>query len=140
MKGRHIFTYGSLMFEEIWQCVIRNPYQREIAWLDGFRRTCVLGDTYPVILPRSGEKDLQGFLYLSVNPLDLRKLDDFEGDYYYRRKVFPRIRSGNAYRTIESETYVLKPRYAHLASLRPWDPQGFEERHLKHFIRTYCTL
>lgn len=137
MSGRHIFTYGSLMFAEVWQDIIHAPYESHPAWLDGFRRTIIHGNSYPVVLPRAGERDLQGVLYLSISELNLRKLDRFEGDHYYRRRVFPRVKAGDGYHTIESEIYVLKPRYAHLASLRKWDPDVFEERDLKHFRRTY---
>lgn len=137
MGGRHIFTYGSLMFTEVWQNIVRRVYHRETAWLDGFRRTCIYNDSYPVVLPRAGEKDLEGVVYFAVDELDLRRLDEFEGDYYYRRRVFPRILKGGVAQKIRAEIYLLKPRYAHLASPRPWSPDFFAERKLKQFRRVY---
>jgi gamma-glutamylcyclotransferase (GGCT)/AIG2-like uncharacterized protein YtfP len=137
MRPRNIFTYGSLMFAEVWQDIVRGQYENHIAWLDDFRRTYIHGDTYPVILPRTGEKDLEGVLYLSVNELDLHRLDCFEGDYYYRRRVFAKIKTANGYKSIEADVFVLKSKHAHLASLRKWDANEFEKLHLKNFRRIH---
>lgn len=136
MRPRNIFTYGSLMFAEVWQDIVKLPYENQPAWLDGFRRTYILGDQYPVVLPRAGQKNLQGVVYFSVKNQDITRLDRFEGDHYYRRRVHPTIQADGQTKTIEADLYVLKPKYAHLASTRPWDPEIFEVRELRHFLRS----
>lgn len=137
MPPRHIFTYGSLMFPVVWQSIVKHNYEYQPAWLDGFRRTCIHGDNYPVVLPRAGQKNLEGVVYFSVKALDIRKLDEFEGEYYFRRRVYPTIQLDGKTTTIEADLYLLKPKYAHLASTRPWDSGVFGVRNLKHFLRTY---
>lgn len=137
MRPRNIFTYGSLMFAEVWQDIVKLPYENQPAWLDGFRRTYILGDQYPVVLPRAGQKNLQGVVYFSVKEQDIARLDRFEGEHYYRRRVHPTILVDGQTQTIEADVYVLKPKYADLATLRPWDPELFKVRHLRHFLRTY---
>ena len=66
------------------------------------------------------------------------RLDEFEGDYYFRRRIHPRIQHRDGtFEVIDAELYVLKPKYADLATLRPWDPEFFERRELKFFRRLY---
>jgi gamma-glutamylcyclotransferase (GGCT)/AIG2-like uncharacterized protein YtfP len=134
MRPRNIFTYGSLMFAEVWQDIVKLPYENQTAWLDGFRRTYILGDQYPVVLPRAGQKNLQGVVYFSVKEQDIARLDRFEGEHYYRRRVHPTIKVDGEPKIIEADVYVLKPKYADLATLRSWDPELFERRDL-HFFR-----
>lgn len=137
MPPRHIFTYGSLMFPEVWRSIVKQPYECQPAWVDGFRRTCIHNDNYPVVLPRAGQKDLEGVVYFSVKSQDITRLDRFEDEYYFRRRIRPRILLDGEPKTVEADLYVLKPKYSELASLRPWDPELFEARHLKQFHRTY---
>jgi gamma-glutamylcyclotransferase (GGCT)/AIG2-like uncharacterized protein YtfP len=137
MPPRHIFTYGSLMFPEVWHDVVKQRYESQSAWVDGFRRTCIQDDNYPVVLPRSGQKDLEGVVYFSVKSQDIARLDRFEGDYYFRRRIRPRILLDGDAKTIEADLYVLKPKYAELASLRPWDPEFFERREMRFFRKKY---
>lgn len=137
MRPRNIFTYGSLMFAEVWQDIVKLPYENQPAWLDGFRRTYILGDQYPVVLPRAGQKNLQGVVYFSVKHQDITRLDRFEGEHYYRRRVHPTIQVDGQTKTIEADVYVLKPKYADLATLRPWDPELFERRNLRFFRKMY---
>lgn len=137
MRARNIFTYGSLMFPEVWQNIVKLSYENQAAWLDGFRRTCIHRDNYPVVLPRAGQKNLEGVVYFAVNSQDISRLDRFEGDYYYRRRVHPTVQLDGQSKTIAADLYVLKPKYADLASLRPWDPEFFERRDLKFFRKMY---
>ncbi len=137
MPPRHIFTYGSLMFREVWQSIVKQDYESQPSWLDGFRRTCIQDDNYPVVLPRAGQKDLEGVLYLSVKSQDITRLDRFEGEYYFRRRIRPKILVDGSLKAVEADLYVLKPKYSDLATLRPWDPEFFERRELKFFRKKY---
>lgn len=136
MPPRNIFTYGSLMFADVWQNIVKQPYESCTALLDGFRRTCIHDDNYPVLLPRAGQKNLAGVVYFSVTSQDITRLDKFEGEYYFRRRVYPTLQLDGQTKAIEADLYLLKPKYAHLASTRPWDPEIFEARELRHFLRT----
>jgi gamma-glutamylcyclotransferase (GGCT)/AIG2-like uncharacterized protein YtfP len=137
MRPRNIFTYGSLMFPSVWQNIVKHSYDSQTALLDGFRRTYIYDDDYPVVLPRAGQKNLEGVVYFSVKHLDINRLDIFEGDYYYRRRAYPTILQDEQTQTVEADLYVLKPQYAHLASRRPWDPEFFARRELKFFQKRY---
>jgi gamma-glutamylcyclotransferase (GGCT)/AIG2-like uncharacterized protein YtfP len=90
-----LFVYGTLRVPEI-----RNKIAgREIAsggkdFLSGFRLSTI-GDgneTYPIIIEEVGiTKPIEGEI-LEVTAEELLKLDEYEGDWFVRRKV--KLKSG----------------------------------------------
>lgn len=126
----HIFTYGSLMFPEIWQRVVRGNCRSATATLPGFARYALADDTYPGMVAQA-EASVEGVLYYDVAPQDLAALDAFEGNEYRREDVNVVIESGES---------VIACTYIFLAEQRlsglPWEPQAFE---MSRFIGTYCS-
>ncbi|HEX8884050.1 MAG TPA: gamma-glutamylcyclotransferase family protein, partial [Noviherbaspirillum sp.] len=74
----NVFTYGSLMFAEVWQPLVSGRYPSGPAVLAGYRRFAVPGVTYPGIVAAPGQ-EVAGLLYRDVAPDDLARLDLFEG-------------------------------------------------------------
>ena len=126
----HIFTYGSLMFPEIWQRVVRGNYRSATATLPGFARYALADDTYPGMVAQA-EAVVEGVLYYDVAPPDLAALDAFEGREYRREKVNVVIKSGE---TVIACTYIFLAEQR-LSGL-PWEPQAFQ---MSRFIGTYCS-
>lgn len=126
----HIFTYGSLMFPEIWQRVVRGNYRSVTATLPGFARYALADDTYPGMVAQA-EAAVEGVLYYDVAPPDLAALDAFEGREYRREKVNVVIESGG---TVIACTYIFLAEQR-LSGL-PWEPQAFQ---MSRFIGTYCS-
>lgn len=126
----HIFTYGSLMFPEIWQRVVRGNYRSATATLPGFARYALADDTYPGMVAQA-EAAVEGLLYYDVAPPDLAALDAFEGREYRREKVNVVIKSGE---TVIACTYIFLAEQR-LSGL-PWEPQAFQ---MSRFIGTYCS-
>ncbi len=126
----HIFTYGSLMFPEIWQRVVRGNYVSATATLPGFARYALADDTYPGMVAQANAT-VEGVLYYDVAPQDLAALDAFEGSEYRREDVNVVIESGES---------VIACTYIFLAEQRlsglPWEPQAFQ---MSRFIGTYCS-
>jgi gamma-glutamylcyclotransferase (GGCT)/AIG2-like uncharacterized protein YtfP len=125
----HIFTYGSLMFPQVWQRVVRGDYRTAPARLDTYVRFAIAGETYPGIV---GQRDasVQGVLYFDIAPQDVAALDAFEGVEYRRDPVQVTLESGE---TVAAATYVyLLPQKL---SDSAWLPEAFE---MERFIRTYC--
>lgn len=116
----HLFVYGTLMFEEVWQALVEDRYITLPARILGYRRTRVIDDVYPVIRPAVSGKAVPGIVYLDVSPGDLQRLDQFEGQHYERRQV--RALPEDSFRPLRAQTYVLKDEFQHLASQTPWDP------------------
>lgn len=130
----HLFTYGSLMFSEVFNRVVRHQYQQTPASVRHFKRTRIRNDSYPVVLPHFAPEPLAGVVYLDISSPDFLRLDKFEGQYYQRQRVQVRSALGHC---VAAQIYVLRPKYRHLASKQPWSPQAFAQDQLKSFLDLY---
>ena len=130
----HIFTYGSLMYREVWTLVVRGNYRCESATLPGYRRKAVRGEVYPVALHALPEDRIDGTVYLDVDPDDVGRLDTFEGEYYRRRIADVSLPSGA---TLEAGVFVLHPNYHHIAADEDWDVERFQRSGLPRFLSSY---
>jgi gamma-glutamylcyclotransferase (GGCT)/AIG2-like uncharacterized protein YtfP len=128
----HIFTYGSLMYEQVWSRVVRACYRSASARLTGYRRCKVRGETYPCLVP--GKGTVEGRLYFDVNTNDLQRLDRFEGPGYDRVERFCYV-EGGLY--IPAGVYVWKEEYRYLVDPAPWLVRHFERDGLKRFLAAY---
>lgn len=125
-----LFTYGTLMFAPVWQSVVGRNCAGTPAWLDGFRREGVHGAPYPVILPDSQAKRLEGLLYRGLRHSDLKRLDDYEGHLYRRQTVAvwsPELGE------VRAQTYVLRPQWRRLASGRAWNPGAYQSQRMRPY-------
>ncbi len=82
----NVFTYGSLMFDAIWESVCLGQYSKRDAVLTGYARYCVSGESYPALIPETGGQ-VAGKLYVGVNEEDLQRLNQFEGNEYVLRTI-----------------------------------------------------
>lgn len=116
----HIFTYGSLMFPEVWQRIVRGACRSAPATLAGYRRRIVRNVSYPGMVPDPGES-VPGLLYLDVDLQDVQALDRFEGAEYERRDVQVMLTDGS---TMQAQAYV----YLHPERLSDlaWQPERFD--------------
>lgn len=125
----HVFTYGSLMFPEVWQRVVRGDYRSAPAVLDGHARFALAGETYPGTIARTGAS-VAGIVYFHVSDADVAALDAFEGSEYRRDRVQVRLDSGALE---DAHTYIyLRPQKL---SESPWLPEKFQ---MQRFLGTYC--
>ena len=131
---RHIFTYGSLMFADVFDNIVRGRYQPVPAYIKQFKRTQIHGDSYPVVLPNPHAGVLQGVVYLDVSTTDCRRLDRFEGVYYKRQSTQA---WSDAHEPLQVDLYVLKPKFRYLASRRPWSAEDFQNKHKQRFRKLY---
>lgn len=132
----NIFTYGSLMFPEVWERVVGSNYHCSSARLDGYLRRQLRDEIYPVIVQHGPASHVDGRLYIGVSTEDLARLDRFEGEYYVRRSV--EVITGREGTSCEAFAYVLSEHYRHLLSDREWDPGFFREHGLRLFLDHYA--
>ncbi len=125
----HVFTYGSLMFPDVWSLVVAGRYAGVRATLAGHARFAIRDELYPGMVVRP-DATVDGILYLDVDEADLARLDRFEGDDYRRATVAVSCADGVAR---EGGTYLYLPADRLLPS--PWRPDAFE---LQRFIDGYC--
>ncbi len=125
----HIFTYGSLMFPEVWTRVVRGGYRSAPARLDGFARFAIRDETYPGMVPMA-RGSVQGVLYFDVAAEDVAALDAFEGEQYRRDTVHVTPDAGEV---LVAGAYIyLLPENL---SESPWRPEAFR---MARFLETYC--
>jgi gamma-glutamylcyclotransferase (GGCT)/AIG2-like uncharacterized protein YtfP len=129
----HIFTYGSLMIPAVMQAVTACHFLSISASLQDYARYRVTGESYPAIVSEKGALT-EGILYFHVDPGSVKRLDDFEGEWYVRIPVKIRTAAG---RLLRAESYVFKEKYRNLLSSEEWDVNTFEIKHLKAFMQSY---
>ena len=128
---KNVFTYGSLMFDEVWRRVVRGNYRRADASLADHERRAVRGETYPGLIAAPGAS-VAGVVHLDVDAADLARLDEFEGAPYERRSVMLDV-SGQP---VPAEVYVFRDP-ARLEPA-PWDVGLFERAGIHEFLSNYC--
>lgn len=130
----HIFTYGSLMFDQVWSRVVQGSYDRCEAILQGYDRKSVRDEVFPVLVPSTISSQVPGKLYLNVSASDLARIDQFEGDYYLRKSEQV-VTEDLA--ILPAEVYVLKEEYYAIISSKKWDPQHFSTSGIHLFMHRY---
>jgi hypothetical protein len=65
-----------------------------------------------------------------VTPLELERLDDYEGELYERRSLGVWVGA----QTLQAFTYLLRREYRALLSAEPWQLADFEREHLASYL------
>ena len=135
MKTTHIFTYGSLMYEPVWQSLVTQNYAFQMGSVHGFERKSVLQQTYPALVPSPHTAScVSGKVYLNVSAKDCRQLDAFEGEEYDRISLRVELATGEQ---IQADTYVFKPEFYHRVDKSDWSVTEFENQGLTEFLQHY---
>jgi gamma-glutamylcyclotransferase (GGCT)/AIG2-like uncharacterized protein YtfP len=129
----NIFTYGSLMFPAVMKAVTGREFPSRKARVKKYARFKVKGESYPGLTP-SESALTDGILYLNVDPLSVRRLDDFEGKMYERVEVQADGLDGESF---PAHVYLIRAQYRDRLSSSEWDPQDFERAHLLEFMASY---
>jgi gamma-glutamylcyclotransferase (GGCT)/AIG2-like uncharacterized protein YtfP len=127
----HLFTYGSLMFENVWHKLVKGNYLAQKATLHGYERRAIKDDVYPVIF--KANTLVEGVVYYDVSDEDLVILDTFEGEYYERKEVELLVEST----PIKASAYILKEAYFHLIDTKPWSDALFAQEGIQTFLEEY---
>ena len=128
----HLFTYGSLMFPQVWTVVVRGDYPPHPARLHGHQRRRIQGETYPAAIAASTTDFIDGQLYLNISPDDMQRLDHFEGDDYAKIEV-PVTLSDN--RVVTAAVYLY--RHPERLATQDWDVAWFEREGIHAFLAQY---
>lgn len=125
----NVFTYGSLMFPEVWEKVVRGRYRSAQATAHGHVRFAVRGETYPGMVEAQGQS-VNGVVYFDVAQEDIAALDVFEGEQY-RRVTLPVVLASGE--TVAADSYL----YLDMTQLMdaPWEPERFQ---MQRFLDRYC--
>lgn len=127
----HLFTYGSLMFEDVWNRLVKGNYLSQKATLNGFARRSVKEDEYPVIF--QADELVEGVVYYDINEEDMVILDTFEGEYYERTEVELLVKN----ELIRACVYVLKEKHFDIIDPKPWSEALFATEGIQRFLANY---
>jgi len=130
----HVFTYGSLMFPEVWTRVVQGDYESIQGTLHGFRRRCLKQETYPVAFEGAPSERVLGQVYFDIDEEDMRRLDLFEGEYYARKEEDIVLENG---KIVRASVYVLKSDFYQLVEDNPWDVEQFKLAGMQRFLEQY---
>lgn len=131
----HLFTYGTLMFPEVWQAVVGRPFAAIAGRASGYALYRVRDAVFPGMVATTTGTSVAGIVYLDVDDEAMSRLDRFEDDFYVRRAISVACDDG---RLREADTYLVPDdRRAELTD-EPWTGQAFAESgDLGHFMARY---
>lgn len=131
-RGMNVFTYGSLMFDEVWRAVVGRTGPSVAGQLTGHEAWKLVGQTFPGLAPAPG-RQVNGRIWQEVTETELAKLDVFESGIYDRQLLAVRAEDGT---TLPSWTYIVRPDSRTLLLNEPWNREEFERLHLRDFLAT----
>jgi gamma-glutamylcyclotransferase (GGCT)/AIG2-like uncharacterized protein YtfP len=132
----HVFTYGTLMFAEVWRTVVGREFATVRGTAPGFAIYRVAGAVFPGIAAGSETDIVSGVVYLDVDESGLARLDRFEDSFYERQTLWIECDDGQRR---PAETYVVPARNRTVLSGECWDGNAFVARgHLTEFIERFA--
>ena len=118
----HVFTYGTLMFPEVWRIVVGREFETVEGTLAGYSIFRVRDAVFPGIIAAAGECVVRGVVYLDVDAASVERLDRFEDDFYARQ----RFRSTAATASDARRTRMsCRRRIRHVLTAEPWNAETF---------------
>ncbi len=127
----HLFTYGTLMFPEVWRRIAVRESVSERATLNGFAIFRVKDAIIPGIV-RAREVDrVEGVLYRDLDEEILSELDAYESDFYSRESVWVTTENGAA---VECQAYLVPETRREMLTDERWDPDWFAKHKLASYL------
>lgn len=129
MAGARLFAYGTLRDPDVLRAVLgRVPATDAGARMHGHVALTVVGDSYPILVPRAGAVT-PGSILAGLGAADWLALDRYEGPGYRRLPV----------RVSTADGMVAADAYFPLRGLRAtdaaWDLADWTRRHKPAFLR-----
>ena len=118
----HVFTYGTLMFPEVWQTVVGREFETVEGTAAGYAIFRVRDAVFPGIIAAAAESIVRGLVYLDVDAASVDRLDRFEDDFYERQSLS--IDCGDGQRRA-ADAYVVPARNRHVLTAEPWTADSF---------------
>lgn len=118
----HVFTYGSLMFPEIWHVVVGREFATIEGTVSGYSVYRVRRGAYPGMIASATDDVVRGLVYFDVDPSSVARLDRFEGRFY-QRHTLPVTCVDGAQRI--AEAYVVPKRHDQGLTSEKWTAEEF---------------
>ncbi len=129
----NIFTYGTLMFNQVWRQVVKGNYKSKPGILFGYECRALKEEIHPCLIKGSPVNKVEGVIYFNVVDSDVQILDRFEGLEYKKVKENCLLQNGAK---VVTETYIWNGSLE-LVSSEPWDAERFEKEEIQLFVQRY---
>lgn len=128
------FFYGTLMDAAVRAVVLGSGRQLAVepATLDGWRRSPVRGNSYPIIVPAAA-CSVAGLLAEGIGAAAAAKLDRFEGPEYRRQRVSVRCAAGSS-----TPCWTYAAADAASAGAGRWEFDEWRRRHRAAMLRRFA--
>jgi len=128
----HLFTYGTLMFAEVWRQVVWRPFPSRRATLAGYAVYRVRDRVFPGMV-RTGQADVvSGLIYSDLDEEAIWRLDDYESDFYERLAVEATTDDGTR---LVCQAYIVPDSKREVLAEAPWDADWFEQHDLASYLQ-----
>ncbi len=127
----HLFTYGTLMFPEVWKRISIDRFPSQPAKLPGYAIYRVKDAVYPGIISADKESVVDGVLYDGIDEDTLFELDTYESNFYERIPVLAYTADGLQ---VECQAYIVPNSRHEMLSNEPWDADQFREQELEKYL------
>jgi gamma-glutamylcyclotransferase (GGCT)/AIG2-like uncharacterized protein YtfP len=131
----NVFTYGTLMFPEVWKAVVGREFAAVAGTAAGYAIFRVRDAVFPGIIAASERDAVRGVVYLDVDPDSVARLDLFEDDFYRRETLSINCDDGQGR---SAQTYVVPDANRAVLTDETWRRDEFVATGgLDHFIRRF---
>jgi gamma-glutamylcyclotransferase (GGCT)/AIG2-like uncharacterized protein YtfP len=131
----HVFTYGTLMFPEVWQAVVGRSYESVEGIASGYQIFRVRDAVFPGITAGPATCAVRGIVYLDVDAPSIERLDRFEDSFYERTLLSVECDDG---RRLDADAYVVPIANRDVLTTESWDPAAFvDSGGLRHFVSRF---
>jgi gamma-glutamylcyclotransferase (GGCT)/AIG2-like uncharacterized protein YtfP len=131
----HVFTYGTLMFPQVWKAVVGREFVSIGGSAAGYAIYCVRDAVFPGIVSAGEPAAVRGVVYLDVDQASLARLDLFEDDFYRRETLWVDCEDG---KRRAADAYVVPHENRAVLTDQTWQPDEFvASGGLDYFIRRF---
>jgi gamma-glutamylcyclotransferase (GGCT)/AIG2-like uncharacterized protein YtfP len=121
----HVFTYGTLMFPEVWQAVVGRSFTTIRGHSAGYQILRVRDALYPGIIVGRSADSVRGVVYLDVDDESVVRLDRFESDFYQRLPIVVACDDGQ---DCEAQAYIVPADERDVLTTEQWNGDDFVAR------------
>ena len=126
----NLFTYGTLMFPEVWHRIDVGDFPSEPATLPGFAIYRVKDAVFPGMVRAEPDSHVEGIVYRDLTDDALFELDAYESDFYDRIPVIAAGQHG----LIDCTAYVVPNSHRSALTNQPWSREWFAEHQLERYL------
>jgi gamma-glutamylcyclotransferase (GGCT)/AIG2-like uncharacterized protein YtfP len=131
----HVFTYGTLMFPQVWKAVVGREFAAIAGSASGYAIFRVRDAVFPGIVAAGDRDNVSGVVYLDVDQASLARLDLFEDDFYRRESLWVDCEDGQRR---AADAYVVPHENRSVLTDQIWRPDEFvASGGLEYFIRRF---